>query len=109
MFVSGDIPETESGKAFLRRVLGTDEQKLRADSPSFNVDKIRVPMLLTAGKSDDRAPPVQTEIMEKRMKDAGKAVVASYIAREGHGFGSSENEQVRLQQTGAFILNHLAP
>ena len=43
------------------------------------------------------------EIMEKRMKDAGKAVVASYIAREGHGFGSSENEQVRLQQTGAFV------
>ena len=108
MFVSGDIPKTESGKAFLRRVLGTDEQKLRADSPSFNVEKIRVPMLLTAGKSDDRAPPVQTEIMEKRMKEAGKAVVASYIAREGHGFGSSENEQVRLHQTGAFILNHLS-
>ena len=108
MFVSGDIPERESGKAFLRRVLGTDEQKLRADSPSFNVDKIRVPMLLTAGKSDERAPPVQTEIMEKRLREAGKAVEARYIAREGHGFGSSENEQARLQQTGGFILKHLA-
>lgn len=107
MFVSGDIPESKAGKAFLRRVLGTDEQKLRADSPSFNADKIRVPMLLTAGKSDERAPPVQTEIMETRMKQAGKAVEASYISREGHGFGSSENERARLQQTGGFILKHL--
>jgi len=105
---SGDIPERKSGVRFLNRVIGNDEENLVSRSPSEFAGRIRVPILLTAGLDDERAPPVQTRIMAKALDDAGWPATVSYQAREGHGFVSEEAEIARLEQLGTFILNALA-
>ena len=36
--------------------MGTDKEKLKEMSPIHNVEKIKVPMLITHGKADRRTP-----------------------------------------------------
>lgn len=108
MFRGGDIPETEEGLAYLKRVLGEDVQTHRADSPSFNAGKIKVPVFLSAGSDDVRAPQRQTKIMAAALKAAGKPPREMYIDREGHGFASGENETERLTALGGFFADHLS-
>ncbi|MXW49127.1 MAG: S9 family peptidase [Gammaproteobacteria bacterium] len=107
MFRGGDIPETEDGLAFLRRVLGEDKQIHRADSPAFNAQHIRIPIFLSAGSDDVRAPQRQTEIMAAALKAVGNPPREMYIDREGHGFASAENEAERLTALGEFLAAHL--
>ena len=107
MFRGGDIPETEEGLAYLRRVIGEDKQVHRADSPAFNAQHIRIPIFLSAGSDDVRAPQRQTEIMASALKAAGNPPREMYIDREGHGFASEENETERLTALGEFLAAHL--
>ena len=107
MFRGGDIPETEEGLAYLRRVLGEDKQVHRADSPAFNAQHVRVPVFLSAGGDDVRAPQRQTKIMAAALKAAGNPPREMYMDREGHGFASTENETERLTALGRFFADHL--
>ena len=107
MFRSGDIPETDFGLAYLKRFLGEDSDVYRADSPAFNADKIQVPVFLSAGRDDVRAPERQTKIMASALKAAGKSVRVMYIDKEGHGFASEKNETDRLVRLGAFFADYL--
>ena len=108
MFRGGDIPETEEGLAYLNRVLGEDVSVHRADSPAFNAGKIKVPVFLSAGSDDVRAPERQTKIMAAALKAAGNPPREMYIDREGHGFASAENEAERLVALGGFFADHLS-
>ena len=107
MFRSGDIPDTEEGLTYLKRVLGEDVTVHRADSPAFNAERIKVPVFLSAGRDDVRAPERQTKFMAAALKAAGKQVIEMYIDREGHGFASAENETGRLVALGNFFAEHL--
>ena len=109
LFKQGDISEDDIGLAYLKRVLGEDREALRADSPVFNAGHIEVPVFLSAGRDDVRAPERQTKLMAAAIKDANKQVQELYIDREGHGFASAKNETERLTQMGAFFLSHLSP
>ena len=108
MFRGGDIPETEEGLAYLNRVLGEDAAVHRADSPAFNAGKIKVPVFLSAGSDDVRAPQKQTRIMAAALKAAGNQPKEMYIDREGHGFASAEHEAERLVALGGFFADHLS-
>ena len=73
------------------------------------MDKIEIPIMMTAGMDDERAPPKQTQIMEAALKRAGKPAEVFYQRREGHGFYDPETERLRLERLGAFFLKHLPP
>ena len=107
LFKDGDISETILGQTYLKRVLGEDSQVHRADSPAFNAERIRVPVFLSAGRDDVRAPQRQTKIMAAALKTAGKQVIEMYVDREGHGFASAANETDRLVVLGEFFAEHL--
>ncbi|MCZ0941813.1 MAG: prolyl oligopeptidase family serine peptidase [Gammaproteobacteria bacterium] len=107
MFRGGDIPETEEGLAFLRRVLGEDKQVHRADSPAFNAQRIRIPVFLSAHNDDERAPIRQTKIMVAALKEAGNPPMELYFDREAHNVASEENETERLTALGEFFAAHL--
>ena len=107
MFRGGDIPETEDGLAFLRRVLGEDKQVHRADSPAFNAQHIRIPVFLSAHNDDERAPIRQTKIMVAALKEAGNPPMELYFDREAHNVASEENETERLTALGEFFAAHL--
>ena len=107
LFKDGDISETIFGRAYLKRVLGEDLPVHRADSPAFNAGRIKVPVFLSAGSDDVRAPQRQTKIMAAALKAAGKPVREMYVDREGHGYASEENNTERLVALGGFFAEHL--
>jgi dipeptidyl aminopeptidase/acylaminoacyl peptidase len=109
MYDSGDIPRYLGGVRFLERVLGTNKADLIARSPSKHADKISIPILMTAGMDDERAPPKQTQIMEAALKQAGATAEVHYQRREGHGFFDEATERQRLERLGAFFFEHLPP
>jgi dipeptidyl aminopeptidase/acylaminoacyl peptidase len=108
IYNTGDINDYKAGIDYLNRVLGTDNEKRRNDSPVNNVDKIKIPMLLTHGNQDYRADVVHSKLMERRLRSLGKEVETMYVMRETHGFASTENEKKRLTQLGAFVERHTA-
>jgi dipeptidyl aminopeptidase/acylaminoacyl peptidase len=107
LYDSGDIRERLGGIRYLNRVIGTDEADLISRSPSKHADKIKIPVMMTAGMDDARAPPKQTQIMERALEAAGKPAEVYYQRREGHGFYDPETERARLVRLGRFLLENL--
>jgi dipeptidyl aminopeptidase/acylaminoacyl peptidase len=107
MYSTGDIPEDDFGKNYLRAVISDDRDKLERDSPSYQASKIQIPVLLTHGKEDYRADVVHSRIMERRLTSLGKEVEATYVSKEMHGFADTSNERERLIQLGNFVQSSL--
>ncbi|MBS0194575.1 MAG: S9 family peptidase [Proteobacteria bacterium] len=84
MYHTGDTQDSKWGTNYLHRTLGDDN--LESISPDHLADRITVPVLLAAGKEDERAPPIHTEKMRDALEKAGKPVQATIYAGEGHGF-----------------------
>lgn len=105
----GDVSESDSGQAFLTRVLGNDDAALAQASPNRQVSKIKASVFLAAGKQDRRAPPIHTERMFEALKDAGKSAEAPIIQDgEGHGYYKVENNVNLYTKMLAFLDRHLA-
>ena len=93
MFKDGDIPEQESGRNYLNRVMPETLAEQQAQSPAFNIDKIRVPVMLVHGAKDERVPISHYDLLSKRLKEAGKPVEVSIVEdKEGHGFYDHQNQ-----------------
>ena len=85
MWESGDIPDSRRGRDYLRRALGNDVAKLRAQSPVYSAQNIKAPVLLIHGKSDWRADYEHAERMKAALEKNGKKVEWLALSREGHG------------------------
>ncbi|MBS3896238.1 S9 family peptidase [Silanimonas sp.] len=108
MFSDGDIPESESGRAYLRRVLPEALEEQRAQSPAYNIDRIRVPVMLVHGERDLRVPMSQFRILERRLAEAGRPVEETVLeAREGHGFFDFQNQVDLYTRIEAFLDRHI--
>ncbi len=84
MYHTGDIQDSRSGENFLKDTLG--DENLDAISPDHLADRITAPVMLVAGREDQRAPPKHTEMMRDALQRAGKQVDAKIYDKEGHGF-----------------------
>lgn len=105
MYTSGDIPDSMSGRNFLREALG--DRDLESASPTRLADRIKAPVLLLAGREDERAPPIHTELMDKALRAAGKQVETKIYAGEGHGNYLPENRLDYTQRILAFFDKHI--
>ncbi|AWH52688.1 peptidase S9 [Stenotrophomonas sp. ESTM1D_MKCIP4_1] len=106
MFKRGDIQDRTSGLNYLRDWLG-DPAGLAAVSPVNLAASIKVPVLLAAGREDQRAPVQHTERMEAALKQAGVPVEAVYYAREGHGLYGDANQRDYYTRLLAFLARSL--
>lgn len=96
MFKDGDIPESESGRNFLKRVMPETADEQRRQSAAFNVDKINIPVMLVQGAKDRRVPMSQYRSLLDALTSAGKPPEMTVVEpKEGHGFYDYDN-QVRL-------------
>lgn len=110
MFRDGDIPEFESGRNFLARILPEDEAEQRAQSPAYNVDRLRIPVMLVQGARDVRVPISQMRFLIDQMEDAGMAPEDVVVEDgEGHGFYNPENNVELYQRIFTFLDRHTAP
>lgn len=108
MFTDGDIPETESGRAYLRRVHPESLAEQQAQSAAFNIDKIRIPVMLVQGGKDERVPPSQYRALKDGLIEAGRPPEVDILeAKEGHGFYDFENQMKLYTQMEQFLDRHI--
>ena len=103
----GDIKDRASGRRYLDRVLGIDEAKLKAWSPSRNVEKIQVPVFLAQGSIDRRVPMEQFNALREAFKRAGKPLETMVAQGEGHGFYKPENRAELYDRIATFLDAHI--
>src|SRR5690606_29236319 len=108
MFKDGDIPEQESGRNFLNRVMPETVAEQQAQSPAFNVDRINIPVMLVQGAKDERVPISQYNLLKDRLTAAGKPPEVTVVeAKEGHGFYDYDNQVNLYTKMEAFLDKHL--
>ncbi len=69
----------------------TDEALLRAASPLFSADKIKVPLLIGQGANDPRVKQAESEQIVEAIEKNGGGVTYVLYPDEGHGFARPEN------------------
>lgn len=110
MFRDGDIPQTASGRNYLRRVLPSDPEEQRRQSPVYNVERIRIPVALVHGQRDQRVPMSQFRALKSALEAAGRPPELEIVERnEGHGFQDPKNNVRLYTQLIAFLDRHTAP
>ena len=107
MYGRGDIQGNDSGVNFLKEALG--EKNLDAASPNKLASRIKVPVLLLAGREDERAPPEHTEAMARALQQAGKSVEMKIYTGEGHGNYLLVNQIDFANRVLNFLDKHIGP
>ncbi len=103
----GDTANNVSGVTFWKSVLGATDlssQLVKDISPVYNAAKIKRPVFLYAGADDIRVPLAQISNMASELESAGNPPKAFVIKkREGHGYGTVENNVDLYTQMLAFL------
>lgn len=107
MFKEGDVAARTSGQRYLKRVLGEDQAQLKAFSPSYNIDKLKAPVLIVHGGEDERAPIEQAESLVKALKKANHPYQYELLEDEGHGFYNAKHRTRYYNQVLSFLNKHL--
>ena len=107
MYHRGDIAESKRGKTFLEEALG--KQNLDEISPDRLANRIKVPVMLAAGREDVRAPAVHTEKMRDALLALGKPVETTIYDGEGHGNYLMKNKVDFYTKLLAFLDKNIGP
>jgi dipeptidyl aminopeptidase/acylaminoacyl peptidase len=107
MYHRGDISATKSGKNFLDETLGKDN--LDQISPDKLASRIKVPVMLAAGREDQRAPMAHTEKMRDALTALGKPVETTFYVGEGHGNYLMKNKVDFYTKLLAFLDKYIGP
>ncbi len=104
----GDIPRHKSGREYLQRVLPESAAEQQAQSAAFNVDRIRVPVMLVHGERDERVPMSQYRALRDALVAAGRPPEVELLEpKEGHGFQELKNNVRLYTAIEAFLDRHI--
>jgi acetyl esterase/lipase len=87
----GNIPETEIGRRYLDRALGTDPVVLRERSPVHHVENIKADLFIAHGAEDRQAHYDNYHALIAALEKAGIAHQKLWVEGEGHGFYEVDN------------------
>ena len=109
-WVSREQGSDGGSSRYWKRVIGdrfSDRDKLIKMSPARFADKVQAPILLIHGENDDVVPPVQSEIMLKALKDAGKDVRYVELKGEDHWMSKTPTRLQTAKEIEAFLVQHM--
>jgi dipeptidyl aminopeptidase/acylaminoacyl peptidase len=107
------LEHTEAYRRDLRRVEYGDERDrkmrefLERIAPMNNIEKIRKPMLVVAGKNDPRVPVSESDQIVTALKKQGTPVWYLMAKDEGHGFKKKQNVDFQFDTEIMFLDNFL--
>jgi dipeptidyl aminopeptidase/acylaminoacyl peptidase len=107
------LEHTEAYRRDLRRVEYGDERDpkmrefLERIAPMNNIEKIKKPMMVVAGKNDPRVPVSESDQVFEALKKQG--IPAWYVMAkdEGHGFQKKANQDYEFYVTVEFLQEYL--
>lgn len=107
------LENTEAYRRDLRRVEYGDERdpKIREFlgkiAPMNNIEKIKKPMMVVAGKNDPRVPVSESDQIVRGLKKQGTPVWYLMATDEGHGFQKKANQDFQFYATVQFLREYL--
>jgi dipeptidyl aminopeptidase/acylaminoacyl peptidase len=107
------LEHTEGYRRDLRRVEYGDERDpkmrefLERIAPMNNIDKIKKPMMVVAGKNDPRVPVSESDQIVAALKKQGTPVWYIMAKDEGHGFRKKANRDYEFYATVEFLQEFL--
>jgi dipeptidyl aminopeptidase/acylaminoacyl peptidase len=107
------LEHTEAYRRDLRRVEYGDERDpkmrefLERITPMNNLDKIRKPMMVVAGKNDPRVPVSESDQIVAGLKKEGTPVWYLMAKDEGHGYQKKPNQDFLFYADVVFLQQYL--
>jgi dipeptidyl aminopeptidase/acylaminoacyl peptidase len=107
------LEHTEAYRRDLRRVEYGDERDpkmrefLEKIAPMNNIEKIRKPMFVIAGKNDPRVPVSESDQIVAALKKQGTPVWYLMAKDEGHGFKKKQNQDFQFYAEIFFLERFL--
>jgi len=107
------LEHTEAYRRDLRRVEYGDERDpkmhdfLESIAPMNNIEKIKKPMLVVAGKNDPRVPVSESQQIADALRKAGTPVWVMIASDEGHGYRKKPNQDFQFYATVEFLEEYL--
>lgn len=109
------LENTEAYRRDLRRVEYGDERDpkmrefLERIAPMNNIEKIKKPIVVVAGKNDPRVPVSESDQIVTALKKQGTPVWYIKANDEGHGFQKKANQDFEFYAEAAFLQHFLLP
>jgi len=107
MFEEGDIPQRAQGRAYLARVLGTDDEALKERSPARHVEQIEAPLYIAHGEEDIRAHVSHYHFLREQLDEADIPYQSRLFENEGHGYYDEGNRETYYRELLAFFAESL--
>jgi len=85
----------------------TENDLLKAQSPLFKVDRIKIPILIAQGANDPRVKQAESEQLVEAMKQKGLDYEYVLFPDEGHGFKKPHNRLKFYAAAEKFLANYL--
>jgi dipeptidyl aminopeptidase/acylaminoacyl peptidase len=107
------LEHTEAYRRDLRRVEYGDERDpkmrefLEKIAPMNNIEKIKKPMLVIAGRNDPRVPVSESQQIADGLKAQGTPVWLMIAKDEGHGYRKKANQDFQFYATVDFLQEYL--
>jgi dipeptidyl aminopeptidase/acylaminoacyl peptidase len=107
------LEHTEAYRRDLRRVEYGDERDpkmreyLEKIAPMNNIEKIKKPMFVIAGKNDPRVPVTESQQIADALKKQGTPVWLLIAKDEGHGYRKKSNQDFQFYATVEFLRRYL--
>jgi len=92
-----------AGDKFMAKVIGDDEEALRAISPIYHLDEINAPMLILHGEEDERTPFKGAKEFVDALKKTDNEFDYHWYKKEGHGNRKLENRIDEWRRVEAFL------
>ncbi len=93
--------------AVFHKRMGDNEEELKAQSPLFKADQIKVPLLIGQGKNDPRVNKAESDQIVAAMRKNNKPVEYYVFPDEGHGFARPENRMAFNAASEEFLAKYL--
>jgi dipeptidyl aminopeptidase/acylaminoacyl peptidase len=107
------LEHTEAYRRDLRRVEYGDERDpkmreyLEKIAPMNNIEKIKKPMFVIAGRNDPRVPVSESQQIADALKKQGTPVWLLIAKDEGHGYRKKSNQDFQFYATVEFLQEYL--
>lgn len=93
--------------AIFHKRMGDNEEELKAQSPLFKADQIKVPLLIGQGANDPRVNKAESDQIVAAMRKNNKPVEYYVFPDEGHGFARPENRMAFNAASEEFLAKYL--
>jgi dipeptidyl aminopeptidase/acylaminoacyl peptidase len=100
-------PYWETLRATFTQRMGDSEEFLASQSPLFQADAIRAPLLIGQGANDPRVKIAESDQIVAAMRANGQPVTYVVFEDEGHGFARPENNKRFNAAVEAFLARYL--